>query len=89
VSTAPATAVSIHACCAKVKPTYTAEAMRAKVQGSVFLECVILPDGSVGRVEVVKSLDPDLRTRSGSHQGCPAVALCAGDALSASPSRCS
>jgi TonB family protein len=42
----------------EVKPQYTADAMRAKVQGTVLLECVILPDGSVGRVDVVKSLDP-------------------------------
>jgi periplasmic protein TonB len=41
----------------EVKPQYTADAMRAKVQGTVLLECVILPDGSVGRVDVVKSLD--------------------------------
>ena len=42
----------------EVKPQYTADAMRAKVQGTVLLECVVLPDGSVGRVEVVRSLDP-------------------------------
>jgi TonB family protein len=42
----------------EVKPQYTADAMRAKIQGTVLLECVILPDGSVGRVDVVKSLDP-------------------------------
>ncbi len=41
----------------EVKPQYTADAMRAKVQGTVLLECVVLPDGSVGRVDVVKSLD--------------------------------
>lgn len=41
----------------EVKPTYTAEAMRAKVQGIVWVECVVLPDGTVGRAEVVKSLD--------------------------------
>jgi protein TonB len=41
----------------EVKPAYTAEAMRAKVQGEVWLECVVLPDGTVGRVEVVRSLD--------------------------------
>ena len=41
----------------EVKPAYTAEAMRAKVQGEVWLECVVMADGSVGRVEVVKSLD--------------------------------
>ena len=42
----------------EVKPQYTADAMRAKVQGTVLLECVVLPDGSVGRVDVVRSLDP-------------------------------
>jgi protein TonB len=40
-----------------VKPQYTADAMRAKVQGTVIVECVVLPDGSVGKVEVIKSLD--------------------------------
>jgi len=42
----------------EVKPQYTADAMRAKIQGTVLLECVVLPDGTVGRVDVVKSLDP-------------------------------
>ena len=42
----------------EIKPQYTADAMRAKVQGTVLLECVVLPDGSVGRVDVVRSLDP-------------------------------
>jgi protein TonB len=41
----------------EVKPAYTAEAMRAKVQGTVLLECVVMPDGTVGTVDVVKSLD--------------------------------
>jgi protein TonB len=41
----------------EIKPVYTAEAMRAKVQGVVQLRAVVLPDGSVGRVEVLKSLD--------------------------------
>jgi protein TonB len=40
-----------------VKPQYTAEAMRAKVQGTVWLNCVVLPDGTVGNVEIVRSLD--------------------------------
>jgi len=42
----------------EVKPQYTAEAMRAKVQGIVELEAVVLPDGTVGDVRVVHSLDP-------------------------------
>lgn len=42
----------------EVKPQYTADAMRAKIQGSVWLEAVVLPDGTVGDVTVIKSLDP-------------------------------
>jgi TonB family protein len=41
----------------EVKPAYTADAMRAKVQGTVWLQCVVLPDGTVGNVQVTKSLD--------------------------------
>lgn len=41
-----------------VRPNYTAEAMRAKVQGVVRLEGVVLADGSVGDVKVTRSLDP-------------------------------
>ena len=41
----------------QVRPQYTADAMRAKVQGSVWLECVVLTDGSVGDVRVTRSLD--------------------------------
>lgn len=47
------TPVVIH----QVKPQYTADAMRAKMQGSVWLECIVLPDGSVGDVRVTRSLD--------------------------------
>ena len=41
----------------EVKPSYTAEAMRAKVQGAVTVEAVVREDGSVGHVRVVRSLD--------------------------------
>jgi protein TonB len=40
------------------RPQYTSDAMRAKVQGTVLLECVVRPDGSVGDVQLVRSLDP-------------------------------
>jgi periplasmic protein TonB len=43
-----------------VQPKYTGQAMRAKVQGTVELEAVVLPNGSVGEVRVVKSLDRSL-----------------------------
>jgi TonB family protein len=41
----------------EVRPQYTADAMRAKVQGTVLIECVVLPDGTVGEISVTKSLD--------------------------------
>ena len=41
----------------EVKPQYTADAMRAKIQGSVVLECVVQTDGTVGDVRVIRSLD--------------------------------
>lgn len=41
-----------------VRPNYTAEAMRAKVQGVVKLDGVVLSDGTVGDVHVIRSLDP-------------------------------
>ena len=41
----------------EVKPAYTADAMRAKVQGTVWLECIVMPDGTVGDVKVTRSLD--------------------------------
>jgi TonB family protein len=39
------------------KPSYTAEAMRAKIQGVVMVEAIVLPDGSIGQVRVIRSLD--------------------------------
>jgi len=41
----------------EVKPQYTADAMRAKIQGTVVLDCVVGVDGVVGECDVVKSLD--------------------------------
>lgn len=40
------------------KPQYTADAMRAKIQGRVEIECVVETDGRCARIEVVRSLDP-------------------------------
>lgn len=39
------------------KPNYTSEAMRAKIQGNVELQVIVLADGSVGDVQVTRSLD--------------------------------
>ena len=41
----------------EVKPAYTDEAMKARIQGTAWLECVVMPDGTVGRVWIVRSLD--------------------------------
>jgi periplasmic protein TonB len=41
----------------EVKPQYTADAMRAKVQGTVVLDCVVTSDGNVSECDVVRSLD--------------------------------
>jgi bla regulator protein blaR1 len=43
----------------EVKPSYTSEAMRAKIQGVILLSVIVLDDGTVGDVEIVRSLDPD------------------------------
>jgi TonB family protein len=43
----------------EVRPAYTPEAMRAKIQGSVRLQVVILKSGMVGDVKILKSLDPN------------------------------
>jgi len=44
----------------EVKPKYTADAMRRRVEGSVEVDAVVLADGTVGDVTVKRSLDPDL-----------------------------
>ncbi len=38
-------------------PAYTAEAMRARLQGVVVLHCVVRPDGKCSDIRVMKSLD--------------------------------
>lgn len=54
----PGAGITLPTVVREVKPAYTADAMRAKVQGSVWLECIVMPDGSVGDVKVTRSLDP-------------------------------
>jgi TonB family protein len=39
------------------RPEYTSDAMRAKVQGVVEVEALVNPDGTVGRVQIIRSLD--------------------------------
>ena len=42
----------------EITPRYTDQAMRARVQGVVELDAVVLADGSVGPIQIVRSLDP-------------------------------
>src|SRR5207253_10628790 len=53
----PGNGVSLPRVLHEERPQYTSDAMRAKVQGTVLLQCVVRPDGTVGDVQVVKSLD--------------------------------
>ena len=41
----------------ETRPRYTPDAMRAKIQGSVVMQAVVRPDGTVGEVRVTRSLD--------------------------------
>jgi TonB family protein len=38
---------------------YTVDALRAKIQGDVVVEAIVMPDGTVGKVRVVESIDPN------------------------------
>jgi len=40
-----------------VDPEYTSEATFRKIQGSVEIEAIVMPDGTVGKVRIAKSLD--------------------------------
>lgn len=53
----PGSGVTMPKVMREVKPMYTSDAMRAKIQGTVVLEAVVNPDGTVGNVEIIKSLD--------------------------------
>jgi len=44
----------------EVKPNYTSDAMKRQVQGVVEMSTVVKTDGSVGPIEITRSLDPDL-----------------------------
>lgn len=53
----PGSAVTSPRVTREVKPKYTASAMAARIQGIVVLEAVVMPNGKVGNVEVIRSLD--------------------------------
>lgn len=43
----------------EVKPAYTTNARKARIEGDVVLEAIVQPDGKVGEVRVVRSLDKE------------------------------
>jgi TonB family protein len=53
----PGNGVTIPRLLREVKPAYTSDAMRAKIQGTVLLQCTVLPEGGVTDVQVLRSLD--------------------------------
>lgn len=42
----------------EVKPRYTPDAMRQRIQGTVLMEMVVTDDGTVGEMAILQSLDP-------------------------------
>jgi periplasmic protein TonB len=54
----PGNGVSLPRILREVKPAYTSDAMRAKIQGAVLLQCTVRPDGSVTDIQILRSLDP-------------------------------
>lgn len=54
----PGNGVSTPQLIKEVKPGYTSEAMRAKIQGAVLLQCTVQTDGTISDIQVLRSLDP-------------------------------
>jgi TonB family protein len=55
----PGNGVTLPAVVAEVKPKYTPEAMKQKIQGTVWMDVVVLETGDVGDVTISKSLDAE------------------------------
>ena len=49
--------ISIPTLLREVRPAYTAEAIANRIQGTVLLAAVVLPNGTVGDVTILRSLD--------------------------------
>ncbi len=54
----PGSGVSMPVEIRKGTPRYTNEAMRARVQGTVLVSCIVRTDGACGDVHVVRGLEP-------------------------------
>jgi protein TonB len=53
----PGPGVTLPTVVKRVNPDYTPEAQRARIEGRVLMEIVVLADGTVGTVAVERSLD--------------------------------
>jgi len=53
----PGNGISLPTLVKEVKPTYTPQAIAARIQGAVLMSVVVLADGTVGDVIVIRSLD--------------------------------
>jgi TonB family protein len=53
----PGNGVSLPVVIKEVRPVYTPEAMAAKLQGTVAMECVVRQDGTVNDITITRSLD--------------------------------
>jgi TonB family protein len=53
----PGNGVSLPVVIKEVRPVYTPEAMAAKLEGTVAMECVVRPDGTVNDITIARSLD--------------------------------
>ena len=56
----PGDGVTLPAVVKEVKADYPRDVLPEKVQGSVWMRCVVLADGKVGDIEVTRSLHPRL-----------------------------
>lgn len=55
----PGNGVTLPVVVKEVKPQYTPQAMKARIQGTVWLECVVNESGDVSDVTVTRSLDKE------------------------------
>ena len=55
----PESGVTLPIVIKEAKPSYTAKAMQEKIQGSVWLECVVGSSGTITGCEVTRSLDAE------------------------------
>jgi TonB family protein len=53
----PGNGVTLPKLVREVRPSYTREALAAKMEGTVTVECVVEADGTVGKATVIRSLD--------------------------------